>query len=200
MQYQPSNTTSISNLVRLGLDPTSLEKEDRTLKALQVSVIKRLSMISEYLNSKPNTLSIVEQKSPFLKLEGSKIPFFPQTPEYLDRVLSVGQFDKETLIYSFIILERFIGGSKLRGQVNFHKLLAVSVYIAFKVLHETEIWWLTDFEDISGFSPQDMRELEIAFLQAVDFKTHVSSKEYEFFRKTLLKNVNKVSGFKAKKN
>ena len=184
MQSQNTNT---STLVSQSQDLTSLEREERTLKALKSSIAKRLMMISEYVNSKKNVSQNDLKTSPFLVSKDSNSPLSAQIPQYLNQVVSIGQFDKETLIFAFILLERFIGKSKLRGQINFFKLVAVATYIAFKVLHETEVWFLTDFEDISNFSPWEMRELEIAFLQAVDFKIHVSSKEYRFFKKTLLK-------------
>ena len=106
---------------------------------------------------------------------------------YLTQVILVGEFDRAALIYAFILLERYISSSKIRGgKLDFNKLIAVTFFIAFKLLNDNDVWHLKQFEDVSDIDQDTMRELEIAFLKVIKFRAHVSPKELDFYEMTLL--------------
>ena len=187
---QNSDTTNnLRTLVNMGQDPSFLARQNRISRTLLSSAAKRISSISDYYHQKRTYTQLEGEKSLFLVVNGSTSPSAQlyQIQKYLRDIYLGGQFDDESLIYSFILLERFIQKNKVKGQqFNFFKLIAVSLFIAFKTKSDTEIIYLSDFEKISNFSPSHMRELELEFLFTIEFKVTVSQKVYMFYQKTLL--------------
>ena len=93
-----------------------------------------------------------------------------------------GDLENGVLIGGLILLERYLRTLKNLCPINFHKLVAVSCYVAQKVILDTDIWALSDFGVIAGLSPKKLTQLEIEFINDLDYKVHIGEKEFSLYR------------------
>ena len=157
-------------------------------QSLLTAIVSRLDSLAIFLWSRPISPRRAKKQRRFMHSTLSQIPY--SCEDYLIQIIILGDFDKNTLIYSFILLEKFIAYSKLRGgKINFLKLIAISFFVAFKVINDNDSWHLKQFEDVCDFDQDTMRDLEIAFLKTIKFRAFVSQSEFCYFEKTLLEGL-----------
>ena len=63
-------------------------------------------------------------------------------------MVKLGDFKKDDLLYSFVLLEHFLVFTGLKGPIDLQKLFSMASLAAFKFLHETEAWFLPDFSKL----------------------------------------------------
>ena len=107
----------------------------------------------------------------------------PPISKYVSFIVSEGEIELEVLITAYILLERFLEELEVPSPVDFHKLFCVSVFIAQKLVLDMELWTAQDFAEFGGISEKELKSREIEFLNLLDFKVHVSEKEYFLYLK-----------------
>ena len=99
----------------------------------------------------------------------------------LTRALEV---DLRVLVVAFILISRFLRAIKDNScnkplpPINFYKMVAVSLFCAQKLALERDHIGIQDFAIISRLSVQELGEMEIEFLEEIDFRLHVTKEEF----------------------
>jgi len=102
----------------------------------------------------------------------------PQILEYFFRIVNAGEIETEVQVAALVLLERYLDALPPFSQLNILKVLAVSIYTAQKIIKDIGIWGVKDFAWLAGISDQHLRELEIEFLEALEYKLHLSFEEF----------------------
>ena len=110
------------------------------------------------------------------------ISSIPEVDVYVELLAEEGDLENEVLIGGLILLERYLRHLEDLCPIHFHKLVAVSIYVAQKVILDTEMWALSDFGAIAGLSPKNLAKLEIELLNDLDYKVHLGEKEFSLYR------------------
>ena len=96
-----------------------------------------------------------------------------------------GDFTAESLLLAYILLERFLGSTRLSGIVHFYHLLGIAALVAHKFLEETGFWFFPEFSTLSGLEVSDLPKMEKLFLEGFEHKLYVSNSEWEFYKLAL---------------
>ena len=99
--------------------------------------------------------------------------------DYFINMVEVGDIEVEVQVAALVLLERYLESLPQFSQLNILKVLAVSMYTAQKILKDTGILSVSDFAWLSGLTEDHLRELEIEFLEELDYKLHLSFEEYK---------------------
>lgn len=75
---------------------------------------------------------------------------------FMDRFVRLGNIDEETMVYAFIYMTRLIKANLLKEPRVLHKLFATTIFVAYKYLNESDIWFLEDFSKLSGITSGEL--------------------------------------------
>ena len=157
-------------------------------RVLLNSIRERLVVVKEAYNSQCNQDPFFrnEENPTGLKKRASAkvIGSIPRVDVYLELLAKNGDLVDEVLISGQILLEKYLKSLRMLCPINFHKLVAVSCYVAQKVVLDTEIWSLSDFGTICGLSHEKLKSLEIEFIKELDFKVHIGGEEYSLYKES----------------
>ena len=117
----------------------------------------------------------------FLYPEEPKFGPVVEPQEFLELLVEGGDFTAESLLLTYILLERFLGSTRLSGLVHFYHLLGIAALTAHKFLEETGFWYFPEFSKLSGLEASDLPVMEKLFLEGFEHKLYVSSSEWEFY-------------------
>lgn len=93
------------------------------------------------------------------------------------RLAVYGKLEQEVLVYAASLVSKFI--EKYTPQsVSVNRLFTPAVYIAQKMLNDTDHWFSNNFGQICQFRPEMVRLLEAAFSELLEFKLHVTQSEH----------------------
>lgn len=105
---------------------------------------------------------------------------------YFNRIASLSEAEKPTILSSLILIDRFINKSNIvLTYKNINKIFFISFYICLKHLEDV-IFKIHDFSKISGMSTRQISFLENVFLEAIDFSFPVDSDIYYMYLVRLL--------------
>ena len=113
---------------------------------------------------------------------------------YHEILAEEGTLDNEVLIAGLILLERYLSSLKTLCPINFDCLIAVACYVAQKVVLDTDIWAASDYGIISGLEAEMLKQLEIEFLNDLEFKVHIKAEEFSRYGKYLYRTRKTSSG------
>jgi len=100
--------------------------------------------------------------------------------EYLERLADIGELSKEIIGVAIIIGARLLKIRKFKyKRINHLKVLAVATFVAQKIMEEIEQWRIQEFSEIAGVSKKWLRTAEINFLVGVEFRVHVTARDYK---------------------
>lgn len=93
-------------------------------------------------------------------------------------MVEVGDIENEVQVTALVLLERYLDALPQFSPLNILKVLAVSLYTAQKIIKDIDILGVSDFAWLSGLSEDHLRDLEFEFVEALDYKLHLSFEEY----------------------
>ena len=104
----------------------------------------------------------------------------------MERLAKEGDLENEVLIAGLILLERYLRSLRVLCPIHFYKLVAVSCYLAQKVVLDEEIWSLPDYGHIAGLSAEKLKFIESEFLNQLDFGVHITEEEFMLYKGSLI--------------
>jgi hypothetical protein len=114
----------------------------------------------------------------FMLKKSSKVTF----SFFINRLLEHGGSSMTTLLYSFILLERFL---ELNPNIQFNKrsaiLLIMSAFITSVKMQEDYVYEDEAYSKLGGISCSKLNTIETHFLELLDYKTFVSQEEFKKF-------------------
>ena len=111
----------------------------------------------------------------------------PCLRDYLLYVVVEGEFELETVVLSAALIDRYLKNSKLGGlPVHMYRLCSTALYVAEKFLKDTEVWNLEGFSDIQGASIISLKKYEIQFLEGIDHRLYLSTKDFKKYKQLML--------------
>lgn len=98
--------------------------------------------------------------------------------DYFKRIVYFSKVHINTVIYSFVLIDRIIMNSKLvLSDKNVYLLLLASLYSSAKFL-EDKIFGFKVFAKIGGVNISDLAKAEYMFLELLDYNLYI---EYDLF-------------------
>ena len=114
------------------------------------------------------------------------VPSLPSVGEYVDYVIRNGKIEPEVLVLTISLIEKFILRLPEGAPIHFLKLIAITIFIAQKYLHESSSWSIPEFGRLVGLSSDSLRELEIEYLIIIDFSIYLTRKQFKIYTEELL--------------
>eukprot|EP01059_Diplonema_ambulator_P005238 TRINITY_DN14998_c0_g1_i1.p2 TRINITY_DN14998_c0_g1~~TRINITY_DN14998_c0_g1_i1.p2 ORF type:complete len:166 (+),score=65.20 TRINITY_DN14998_c0_g1_i1:51-548(+) len=130
--------------------------------------------------------------------DAAEVPNFP----VVDLVRRWAKFSKapgEVLVMSLILIDRAVGRGLIVTSYSVHRVLISSLVVATK-MHCDQVYSNSHYAKVSGISRQELNRLEVAFLNDIDFETHISEDAFEAVCETLRKVTFKERGSKKKQS
>lgn len=75
---------------------------------------------------------------------------------FMERFVRLGNIDEQTMVCAFVYMTRLTRADFVRDPRLLHKLFATSIFVAYKYLNESDIWFLEDFAKLSGITPGEL--------------------------------------------
>lgn len=153
-------------------------------------MLSTLIISDQFINTIPDLIikTIISNEKKFRKT----ISVFDSTGDeinfkyYFNRITSLSEAEKPTILTSLILIDRFINKSNIvLTYKNINKIFFISFYICLKHLEDV-IFTIHDFSKISGMSTRQISFLENVFLEAIDFRFPVNSDIYYMYLLRLL--------------
>lgn len=153
------------------------QKEINCIKMKQklVNVIPRIfeSIITKNINDEAYASSIFDFNTSI------KISF----QDYLIRLIKYTQVESNTLIYCLSLIDTLCSTKRIfLSYYNVHKIFFTALLISIK-LNEDEIYIEKHYCLCSGMSANEIAELEMNFLNIVDYNLHINQERYELYIK-----------------
>eukprot|EP00826_Nyctotherus_ovalis_P022308 TRINITY_DN1733_c0_g3_i1.p1 TRINITY_DN1733_c0_g3~~TRINITY_DN1733_c0_g3_i1.p1 ORF type:complete len:156 (+),score=15.87 TRINITY_DN1733_c0_g3_i1:62-469(+) len=124
-------------------------------------------------------MSLTENKpSSLLAFNAKQIPSIP-LGEYIKRFDDYLQLSPSTYIVAYILMQRLLKRNP-RSQINplnVHRLLVAGITVAEKSLNDC-YWRNTDYAIVGAISNEELNELEVLFLEGINYKVVVEEDEY----------------------
>ncbi len=109
--------------------------------------------------------------------ELKKVPNIPIC-DYIHKIFVDWDIEVNTLIYSYILLNDFIEKSKIiLNEKNIYLIYLASLLTSCKMLQD-EIYSQYDFSKVAGIPLKRLNEIEAEFLEAIDFKVHITDEQF----------------------
>jgi len=166
--------------------------KERAIDSLILSISKSLSILIQNpgVSIQKNRSSLNYEKKDMQVPYLSPANHLTSTLEnYLRRLVTYARLELEVLIAASVLIERHIcclSETTVLSSSKMLRLLAVSTFVAFKYVHDTEVWCLEDYSMIAGMTREGLKQLEIKFLKGINFRVYVSDVEFEAFTSKLI--------------
>ena len=123
-----------------------------------------------------NEKETTAKKLKFNRMNGPSIQETDDCPisSYVYKLQFLGDLEPELLIYSAVLIDRYLQSLTFLFQVDIKALIACSLYLANKMILETQVWDAEGFSELSEIGRKALSELEIEFLKQVDFRIFVN--------------------------
>ena len=103
--------------------------------------------------------------------------------DYVNRIYSNFDLEESIVVYSFELIKRYLTMSKSSlSQRNIYLICLISIIISCKMLQD-EIFSQHDYSKMSGVSLGKLNLLEFAFLERINYNTHILPELYNENRK-----------------
>ena len=103
----------------------------------------------------------------------------------LQTLYHIGDHSTTELIYAYILLERYLEMTKIRGPVNLYSLYKIAVFITNKFLDEKSNWEIGDYCNLVDMEKKTAFLYEQLFLKAIGYKIFISVKIFKDYKKYL---------------
>ena len=107
---------------------------------------------AERLLSQQDHLNTVNSCNIFLFNEGQEPQVSPS--QLMQTLVEAGDYSPQAILVGFILLERYIEQTKIRGRINLHYILGAACFVALKFLEDKEVWFFEDYSMLS-LIPED---------------------------------------------
>jgi hypothetical protein len=166
-------------------DQTRREEEDEEKKKFQnIDLIKAISSTLEAIlennKSRSNYKEVLKNQSKMV-FSSNSIPSI-SIEDYLKRIQTYSNIEKNTLITSLIFIDRFckIGNITLT-YYNIHRILFSAVLISIK--YNEDIFYDNKYyADIAGVKLKELKSLEYNFVNIINFKLYVADDVFEKYK------------------
>jgi hypothetical protein len=166
-------------------DQTRREEEDEEKKKFQnIDLIKAISSTLEAIlennKSRSNYKEVLKNQSKMV-FSSNSIPNI-SIEDYLKRIQTYSNIEKNTLITSLIFIDRFckIGNITLT-YYNIHRILFSAVLISIK--YNEDIFYDNKYyADIAGVKLKELKSLEYNFVNIINFKLYVADDVFEKYK------------------
>ena len=135
--------------------------------------------LKEQLNASPPLKEENDGNSSSPLLQWSTNSSLPSIEDYAQHITKYGTIEPEVLIYTIILIERFLSSQDLSEGVNLHKIVAVVTFVAQKFLLETELWDAEGYCEFCGLDVPALKELEIDYLEAIEYRIFIKAQEFK---------------------
>lgn len=152
----------------------SLHPLDRKFNNL---IIATLPSVINYITHS-NMLNNLYSKSLFDSSAHLVISF----EKYLDRLIKLFEVEPNTVIYSFILLDRITRKGIYLSLENIHKLFLISLYVGAKLVEDI-IFTEKDYSDISGIPQGELAILEKEFIKMLNYDLFVTEEIFLIYTK-----------------
>ena len=161
---------------------TKNEEQDLNINLLE-SIAKTLTLIVEENKNLKNYKDIIQKQSKMV-FSANSVPSI-SIIEYLKRIQTYANLEKNTLISCLIFIDRFCELSKTTlTYYNIHRILFVSILISIKY-NEDRYYENVYYAKIAGISCKELKTIEYDFLDIIDFDLFISVDEYLKYKKYL---------------
>ena len=190
---------------------TSAESRQSRFTTLLSQLSKRLTLLDKYYirnhqKTKYNSQKLklkkldnhIEENTSAISEEQENLKIFLFTtnknrPEYtfkdlIETLFNLGDHSLTEMVYGFILLERYLEMTKIRGRVNLFDLYKIAVYITNKFLDEKQNWKLEDYCHLVGMEVKSASLKEELFLKAIDYKVSIPKKTLDSYEKYMFEN------------
>ncbi len=141
------------------------------------SISKTLTMILEENKYLKNYKEIIQKQSKMVF--SYKIVPGISINDYLERIQKYSNVEKNTLIISLILIDRFCEISKtILTYYNIHRILFAAIIIAIKY-NEDCFYDNNYYADIAGIKLEELNKIEMTFVLMCDFQFYISDEIFE---------------------
>ncbi len=155
------------------------EEQKQNMDLIQ-SISLTLETILEDNKSKPNYKEIVKKQSNMV-FSSSKVPQI-SIEDYLKRIQTYSNMERNTLITSLIFIDRLCKISNLTlTYYNIHRILFTAVLISIKY-NEDCYYDNKYYADIAGVKIKELKLLEYNFVQMINFNLFVTDDVFEKYQ------------------
>ena len=110
------------------------------------------------------------------------------TPSQLmGRLVEGGSFTPQALLVGFILLERYIRSTKIRGRISMQRVFAAACFVAHKYLEDKDVWFFEDYSILTLIPVEICKNLEAPFMEGLEYKASVNERQCKQYLKILLK-------------
>ena len=147
---------------------------------LIMAISQTLETILEDNKSRPNYKDVLKKQSSMI-FSSNKIPNI-SIENYLKRIQTYSNIEKNTLIISLIFIDRLCKRSNLTLTYhNVHRILFTAILISIKY-NEDNFYDNKYYSQIGGVKLKELRALEYNFVNMVNFKLFVDEEIFEKYR------------------
>lgn len=153
----------------------------------KISLILSKIIVSNKLHINNNTLnnSNTEINKPYYKLLAyfdSNILTKMSLSEYINRIVSNLYLESNILIYSLIIMDRFLNKFYcILNEMNVYYILSISILISLKMNLDYKLPTLKYLSELFGIEEDIIECLEIIFLKFLRYDAHVNNKDFKLY-------------------
>ena len=160
------------------------EEEEERKKFPNIDLIKAISLTLEAIlenNKSSSNYKEVLKKQSNMVFSSNSIPSI-SIEEYLKRIQTYSNIEKNTLITSLIFIDRFcrIGNITLT-YYNIHRILFSAVLISIKY-NEDNFYDNKYYAEIAGVKLKELKSLEYNFVNIINFKLYVADDVFEKYK------------------
>lgn len=150
---------------------------------LIISISKTLLTILEENKKLPNYKDILKLQNKMI-FSASTIPNI-SIKDYLIRIQTYSEIQKSTLIIGLILIDHICKNAELiLTYYNIHRIIFGAILVSIK-FNEDKFYDNIFYAEIAGIKPKELKLIELAFLDLVEFKIAVKFDEYEQYQKYL---------------
>ena len=149
-----------------------------------------INLIMSYnnLSTKNSSKSSIEEK---MILGVNTIFYSRKIPKVgilglFERILKYSKLDKATFINIFIYIDRVANSIRIMEN-NIYKIIIGAFICALKFCND-EIYTNSVYAKICGISLKEINNIEVSFLNLIDFKLNISMEEYKKYENHLIFN------------
>jgi hypothetical protein len=147
------------------------------------AIAKTLTLILEENKNLQNYKDIIQKQSKMI-FSASSVPGI-SIIDYLERIQTYSNLEKNTLISSLIFIDRFCELSKTTlTYYNIHRILFASIIIAIKY-NEDSFYDNKYYAEIAGITIEELNLIEEAFVLMSDFQFFISDDIFENYNRYL---------------
>lgn len=129
-----------------------------------------------------------EERGQSFDFDFEEIPQEAEILQFFKTVYDTAQLEMDTLVTCLVYIERLLGVGGRRGMLitthNWRTIVFTSLVLASKMCDDFTMW-TGDFSRILGCSPQRLNELEMKFLEALQYDVNLKSSDYARYHFTL---------------